>query len=71
MCSVSWGVLSAVGVFSIMGGDISRVPWGDITSTVWGYLEYRGGCSVPSRDIMILVGGYHDLLLFEYRKGIS
>ena len=23
------------------------VPWGDIMSTVGGYLEYRGGCSVP------------------------
>ena len=23
------------------------VPWGDIMSTVGGYLEYCGGCSVP------------------------
>ena len=23
------------------------VPWGNIMSTVGGYLEYRGGCSVP------------------------
>ena len=36
-----------------------------------GYLEYRGGCSVPWGDIMIHVGGYHEyhggknLLLFE------
>ena len=27
-------------------------------STVGGYLEYRGGCSVPRGDIMINVGGY-------------
>ena len=31
-------ILSAVGVFSTVG---------DIMSTVGGYLEYRGGCSVP------------------------
>ena len=55
------------------------VPWGDIMSTVGGYLEYRGGCSVPWGDIMInvgdilstvgvfsTVGGYH-----EYRGGLS
>ena len=24
---------------------------------MWGYLEYRGGCSVPWGDIMINVGG--------------
>ena len=36
-------ILSTVGVFSTMG---------DIMSTVGGYLEYRGGCSVP--------WGYHD-----------
>ena len=29
-------------------------------STVGGYLEYCGGCSVPWGDIMINVGGYHD-----------
>ena len=23
------------------------VPWGDVMSTVGGYLEYRGRCSVP------------------------
>ena len=39
-------------------GGISLVPWGvfstvgDIMSTVGGYLEYRGGCSLP--------WGYHD-----------
>ena len=27
-------------------------------STVGGYLEYRGGCSVPWGDLMINVGGY-------------
>ena len=27
-------------------------------STVGGYLEYRGGCSVPWGDIMINVGEY-------------
>ena len=35
-------------------------------STVGGYLEYRGGCSVPWGDIMINVGGY-----LEYRGGCS
>ena len=35
-------------------------------STVGGYLEYRGGCSVPWEDIMSTVGGY-----LEYRGGIS
>ena len=35
-------------------------------STVGGYLEYRGGCSVPWGDIMMHVGGYH-----EYRGGCS
>ena len=25
-----------------------------------GYLEYHGGCSVPWRDIMIHVRGYHE-----------
>ena len=38
---------------------------GVIMSTVGGYLEYRGGCSVPWGDIMMHVGGYH-----EYRGGI-
>ena len=50
-CSVLWGC---------------SVPWGDIMSTVGGYLEYRGGCSVPWGDIMINVGGY-----LEYRGGCS
>ena len=52
-------------------------------STVGGYLEYRGGCSVPWGDIMMHVGGYHEYrggvqyrggyhpLKFEYRGGIS
>ena len=47
-------------------------------STVGGYLEYRGGCSVPWGDIMMHVGdimstvegvqyrGGKNLLLFEY-----
>ena len=35
-------------------------------STVGGYLEYRGGCSVPWGDITINVGGY-----LEYRGGCS
>ena len=35
-------------------------------STVGGYLEYRGGCSVLWGDIMMHVGGYH-----EYRGGCS
>ena len=35
-------------------------------STVGGYLEYRGGCSVPWGDIMINVGGY-----LEYRGGVQ
>ena len=58
-CSVPWG--------------ISRVPWGDITSTVGGYLEYRGRCSVPWGDIMINVGGYHEYRggYHEYRGGLS
>ena len=39
---------------------------GGILSTVGGYLEYRGGCSVLWGDIMINVGGY-----LEYRGGLS
>ena len=51
---------------------------GDIMSTVGGYLEYRGGCSVPWGDIMMHVGdimstvegvqyrGGKSQLLFEY-----
>ena len=65
-----WGdILSTVGVFSTVG---------DIMSTVGGYLEYRGGCSVPWGDIMMHVGdimstvegvqyrGGKSQLLFEY-----
>ena len=53
-----WGdTLSTVGVLSTVG---------DTMSTVGGYLEYRGGCSVPWGDIMMHVGGYHDA-----RGGIS
>ena len=48
------------------------VPWGDIMSTVGGYLEYRGGCSVAWGDIMVNVG---DILStvggVQYRGGIS
>ena len=57
--------------------NVCTVPWGDIMSTVGGYLEYRGGvqyrggissvpwgCSVPWGDIMSTVGGY-----LEYRGG--
>ena len=64
MCAVPWGVQYHEGC---------SVPWGDILSTVGGYLEYRGGCSVPWWDIMSTVGvilstvgdvqyrgGYHD-----------
>ena len=43
VCAVPWGVLSTVGVFS----------------TVGGYHEYLGGCSVP-------VPWGKSLLLFEY-----
>ena len=69
MCSTV-GVLSTVGGAQYRGG--CSVPWGDIMSTVGGYLEYRGGCSVPWGDIMSTVegvqyrGGYH-----EYRGGLS
>ena len=35
-------------------------------STVGGYLEYRGGCSVLWGDIMMHVGGYH-----EYRTMVN
>ena len=33
---------------------------------VGGYLEYRGGCSVPWGDIMSTMGGY-----LEYRGGVQ
>ena len=45
-CSVPWGVLSTVGVFSIVE---------DIMITMEGYLEYRGVFSTVG-DIMINVG---------------
>ena len=38
-------ILSTVGLFSTVGDIMSTV--GDIMSTGGGYLEYRGGCSVP------------------------
>ena len=57
--------------------------YGGVFSTVGRYHEYRGGCSVPWRDIMMHVGdimstvggvqyhgGYHPLK-FEYRGWIS
>ena len=50
-------------ILSTVGGVQYR---GGIMSTVGGYLEYRGGCSVPWGDIMMHVGGYH-----EYRGGCS
>ena len=40
-------ILSTVGVFSTVS---------DIMINVGGYLEYRGGCSVPWGDIMMHVG---------------
>ena len=43
VCAVPWG---------------SSVPWGDIMSTVGGYLEYRGGVQYR--------GGY-----LEYRGGVQ
>ena len=39
-----WGVFSTVGGYHDKCGVFSTV--GDIMSTVGGYLEYRGGCSV-------------------------
>ena len=44
-----------------------------VFSTVGGYNEYRGGCSVPWGDIMINVGGYHEYRggYLEYRGGCS
>ena len=50
-------ILSTVGVFSTVGGYHDKCE---------GYLEYRGGCSVPWGDIMSTVGGY-----LEYRGGCS
>ena len=48
-------------------------------STVGGYLEYRGGCSVPwgdminVGDILSTVGGYHEYRggYLEYRGGVQ
>ena len=40
-------------ILSTVGGVQYR---GGIMSTVGGYLEYRGGCSVPWGDIMMHVG---------------
>ena len=68
-CSVPWGVLSTVGVFSTVGDIMSTVgdilstvgvfsTMGDIMINVGGYLEYRGGVQYR--------GGYHDA-----REGIS
>ena len=49
-------------MYSTVGGAQYRggcsVPWGDIMSTVGGYLEYRGGVHYR--------GGY-----LEYRGGCS
>ena len=40
-------------------------------STVGGYLEYRGGCSVPWRDIMMHVGDIMSTVEgVQYRGGI-
>ena len=59
-----WGdILSTVGVFSTVG---------DIMSTVGGYLEYHGGCSVPWGDIMMHVGDIMSTVGgVQYRGGIS
>ena len=53
------------------------VPWGDILSTVGGYLEYHGGCSVPwgmfstVGDIMSTVGVILSTVGdIQYRGGI-
>ena len=56
VCAVPWGCSVPYGVFSTVG---------DIMSTVGGYLEYRGGCSVP--------WGYHDKCggYLEYRGGVQ
>ena len=44
---------------------------GDIMSTVGGYLEYRGGCSVPWGDIMMHVGDIMSTMGgVQYRGGI-
>ena len=35
---------------------------GDIMSTLGGYHEYIGGCSVQWGNIMMNVGGYHEYI---------
>ena len=54
---------STVGGAQYRGG--CSVPWGDIVSTVGGYLEYCG--------VFSTVGGYHDKCggYLEYRGGCS
>ena len=54
-------ILSIVGVFSTVG---------DIMINVGGYLEYRGGCSVPWGDIMMHMGGVQYRRGVQYRGGI-
>ena len=59
-----------------MGGAQYRqgcsVPWGDIMSTVGGYLEYRGGVQYCG-GYLEYRGGYHDARggYHEYRGGCS
>ena len=61
---------STVGGAQYRGG--CSVPWGDIMSTVGGYLEYHGGyhdkCGgyLEYRGGVQYRGGYH-----EYRGGLS
>ena len=54
-------------------GGIPWVHWGDTMSTLGGYNEYIGGCSVHRRDIMTHVGGYNEYIgrYHEYIMGIS
>ena len=42
-------------------------------STLGGYHEYIGGCSVHQGNIMMNVGGYHEYIrgIHEYIRGIS
>ena len=46
---------------------------GDTMSTLGGYHEYIGGCSVHQGDIMSTSGGYHDACggYHEYIGGCS
>ena len=68
-CSVPWGVLSTVGVFSTVGDIMSTV--GDILSTV-GVFSTVGDIMINVGDILSTVGvfstvgGYH-----EYHGGLS